>query len=257
MMAEKINIGGLYIHLVDIKDACNIVEDYIDKNKNAKSKKPIMVQAVNADTIIKANLYKDIANISNKADLALADGMPIVWISKFMKKRLKERVAGPDFFDYFNRISNEKGYSYYFLGATDDVMAKIISRMKSEYSNIQITGYYSPPFSDMDNELENENICNKISKLNPDVVWVGLGCPKQEKWIVNNKNRITASMIMGIGAVFQFYAGTLKRAPKFMQRTGLEWFYRLLKEPRRLFKRYIVNGPRFIHFIIKDKNQLI
>lgn len=256
-MVDRINVGGLYLDLVTLKDACKITEKYIDKNKNINNRNSMMIQAVNTDSVIKANLNKDIATVSNKADLALVDGMPIVWVSKFYKKSLKERVAGPDFFDSFNKIANKKKYSYYFLGATEDVLSKMIERMKNEYPNINISGYYCPPFGKMNDVNQNNEICKNINKFKPDVLWVSFGCPKQEKWIVENKNKIDTSLIMGIGAVFNFYARTIKRAPFFMQKTGLEWLYRLYKEPRRLFRRYIINGPKFFMYVIKNKDKLI
>jgi N-acetylglucosaminyldiphosphoundecaprenol N-acetyl-beta-D-mannosaminyltransferase len=221
---EKINIGGLLIDRVDINEACRITADFIEQKKVNKLK-PRMIQAVNTDSIVKANVSAETAKISNKADLALADGMPLVWVSKFMGKPLKERVGGPDFFQKFNEIADKCSYSYYFLGSTEEVVVEMIKNLGDKYSNIRISGYYCPPFSDMKNENQNFDICNRINRVKPDVVWVSFGCPKQERWIVENKERIDTAVIMGIGAAFEFTSGKVKRAPILLRRLGLECQY--------------------------------
>lgn len=250
---KRINIGGFNIDVVNINDACELVYNYISNTE--KNKKAIMVQAVNTDTIVKANINEELKAFANKADLALADGMPLVWASKFSEYKLEERVGGPDFFEEFNKIAHKNKISYYFLGCTEEVTKLLIENLKEKYPNIDVKGYFCPPFSDMEDEKLNDDIINRINKINPDIVWVSFGCPKQEKWIVKHKDRINTSMIMGIGAVFQFYAGTIKRAPVWLQKIGLEWFYRFLQEPKRLFRRYFIEGPRFIRYFIKYRNK--
>jgi N-acetylglucosaminyldiphosphoundecaprenol N-acetyl-beta-D-mannosaminyltransferase len=253
---ERINIGGLLIDRVDIKEACKITSDYIEEKKT-KEIKARMIQAVNTDTIVKANISAETAKISNRADLALADGMPLVWASKFMHAPLKERVGGPDYFEKFNEIANIKYYTYYFLGSTEEVVEKMIKNLKDKYPNIKIAGYYCPPFSDMKDENQNIDICNKINKYKPDIVWVSFGCPKQERWIVENRDHIDTAVLMGIGAAFEFNSGKIKRAPTLLRKIGLEWFYRFCKEPKRLWKRYFVEGPRFLIYVFKNKNRII
>ena len=253
---EKINIGGLLIDKVDIKEACIITADFIEQKK-INNMKPKMIQAVNTDSIVKANISDETAKISNKADLALADGMPLVWVSKFIGKPLKERVAGPDFFEKFSEIADRCSYSYYFLGSTEEVVTVMIKKLKDKHPNIRISGYYCPPFSDMKDENQNVNICNRVNLAKPDVVWVSFGCPKQERWIVENKERLDAAVIMGIGAAFEFASGKIKRAPILFRRLGLEWLYRVYKEPKRLWKRYFVEGPKFFVYIFKNKNRII
>lgn len=253
---EKINIGGLLVDRVDIQEACRITNSYIEHSKLNKVK-PKMIQAVNTDSIVKANISDDIAKISNKADLSLADGMPLVWVSKFMGKPLKERVGGPDFFEKFNEIADRYSYSYYFLGSKEEVVEEMIKNLRDKYSNIRISGYYCPPFSDMKDENQNVDICYRISIAKPDVVWVSFGCPKQERWIVENKERIDTAVIMGIGAAFEFVSGKVKRAPILLRKLGFEWLYRVYKEPKRLWKRYFVEGPQFFVYVFKNKNRVI
>jgi N-acetylglucosaminyldiphosphoundecaprenol N-acetyl-beta-D-mannosaminyltransferase len=250
---EKINIGGLLVDRVDIEEACRITADYVEQRKLNKVK-PRMIQAVNTDSIVKANIFEEMARVSNKADLSLADGMPLVWVSKFMGKPLKERVTGPDFFEKFNEIADRYSYSYYFLGSTEEVVEKMIKNIGDRYPGIMAAGYCCPPFGDMKDENQNIDICNKINAAKPDVVWVSFGCPKQERWIVENKDKINAAVIMGIGAAFDFVSGRVKRAPIVFQKAGLEWLYRVYKEPRRLWKRYFIYGPLFIKYVILNRN---
>ena len=242
----------MLVDRVDIQEACRITTDYIEQRKLNKVK-PRMIQAINTDSIVKANISDEIAKISNRADLALADGMPLVWVSKLMGKPLKERVAGTDFFENFSVIADSNNYSYYFLGSTEEVVEKMIKNIGDKYPGIKVAGYYCPTFGDMKDENQNIDICNKINAAKSDVVWVGFGCPKQERWIVENKERIDAAVIMGIGAAFEFISGKVKRAPIFLQKAGLEWLYRVYKEPRRLWKRYFIHGPLFFKYAILNR----
>lgn len=248
---NKVNIAGVRFDILTIDSTCKLMESYIIKNRNSASVKPKCIQAANVDAVVKAHIHDDMKRIVNKFDITIADGMPIVWFSRLLGNPLKERIAGPDLFSRFNEIANKNSFSYYFLGSTEETLEKLIKRLKSEYPNIKILGYYAPPYSDMKDFEENKSICDKINKVKPDVVWVSFGCPKQERWIFDNKENIETSVLMGIGAAFDFYAGTIKRAPLFMQKIGLEWFYRFLQEPKRLWKRYFVEGPLFVKYVIK------
>lgn len=252
---NRINIAGIMVDNLDMEQACRIANEFIQKSKVENQENKIkIIQSINTDFIVKANISEEVASIANCADLALPDGMPVVWASRLLKKSLKERIGGPDFFENFNKVANMNKYSYYFLGSTHDTVKKLIIKLNEKYPDIRIAGYECPPFSDMKCEDDNICICERINMNKPDVVWVSFGCPKQEWWIVKNKDHINASIISGIGAAFEFYAGNLKRAPPIMQRCGLEWFFRLLQEPKRLWKRYLIQGPIFVKYCLKHKN---
>ncbi|MBU3111052.1 WecB/TagA/CpsF family glycosyltransferase [Clostridium lacusfryxellense] len=251
---SRVNIGGILVDNVKMQEACMMAAEFIQQNKkNRYQNGAKMIQAINTDFIVKANKDKEVALISNITDLALADGMPVVWASRILKQPIAERVGGPDFFESFNKIANTNKYSYYFLGSTEETVENLIAELNRKYPDIIIAGYECPPISKMNDEQKNLNICERINYKKPDVVWVSFGCPKQETWIVKNKTNINTSIIMGIGAAFQFYSGNLKRAPLIMQKMGFEWFFRLLQEPRRLWKRYLVQGPLFISYLLTNK----
>jgi N-acetylglucosaminyldiphosphoundecaprenol N-acetyl-beta-D-mannosaminyltransferase len=253
-LMSRVNICGILVDVINIAQACDITKNYIEQNKmKGTIDAAKMVQAINTDFIVRANSDKETELIANSADLALADGMPVVWASKLFNKSLPERIGGPDYFQSFSRISNTNKYSYYLLGSTEATVKKIITKLNKEYPDIAILGYECPPFSDMKNEEENIKLCERINKYKPDVLWVSFGCPKQEVWIAQNKCRIKASVAVGVGAAFEYYAGNLKRAPKFIQKLGFEWLYRLIQEPKRLWKRYLIKGPLFLKYCLKYK----
>ena len=142
------------------------------------------------------------------------------------------------------KVSVEKGYSHYFYGSTEETLEKLYKVLKHDYQGLQIAGMYSPPFRELSEE-EDEAIVNSINETNPDFIWVGLGAPKQERWMSAHQGRVNGFMI-GVGAAFDYFAGNIKRAPQWMQKCNLEWVYRLMQDPKRLFKRYWHTNMSFI-----------
>jgi N-acetylglucosaminyldiphosphoundecaprenol N-acetyl-beta-D-mannosaminyltransferase len=188
------------------------------------------------------------------ADILLPDGSGIILAAKALKIPLSEKVAGTDFFLEMNRMAQEHGgIRYFFLGATDDVLNLIRIRLEHEYPHIEFTGSYSPPFRKDFSEEENELMLSCIRKARPDVLWVGLSAPKQEKWIYQNLNKLEVSFCGAIGAVFDYYAGTKKRSSDFWINLGLEWLPRFLAEPKRLWDRNLKSTPIFLSWILKEK----
>ncbi len=182
-----------------------------------------------------------------KADLVIPDGIGVVIASRILGGKIPERIAGPDIFFSFSREMDKRGdCSYFFLGSTKEALGKIGERMKTDFPNIDVRGLYSPPFKEEFGEAENRKIIRLINDAKPDVLWVGMTAPKQEKWIYRNIDRLEVKCIGPIGAAFDFYAGTVKRAHPWFQRHGLEWLGRFLKEPGRMWKRYLVYGPIFM-----------
>lgn len=246
---EMVNIGQILFNRFSMKEACDAIKIHIDTN--SKKYNAIAIQAANVDSVVKSHINNDMRRVANKFHFVLADGMPIVWASKLKRKPIKERIAGPDFFCEFSKIANKYKYSYFFLGGADDTVIKIVNRLKSEFPDINVVGHYSPPISDMVDKEENEKIFRKINNCSPDFVWVSFGCPKQERWIIDNLHRLNTSAVMGIGAAFDFYSGNIKRAPEVIQKLGIEWLYRFSQEPKRLYKRYFIEGPKFFYYFIR------
>jgi N-acetylglucosaminyldiphosphoundecaprenol N-acetyl-beta-D-mannosaminyltransferase len=142
-----------------------------------------------------------------------------------------------------------KGYRHFLYGGAAGVLAKLSKKLRETYPTINIIGSYSPPFRNLTNE-EDIQVVQRINETRPDIVWIGLSTPKQERWMADHIGRLTAPVLIGVGAAFDFHAGTKKQAPRWMQRSGLEWFFRLITEPRRLWRRYLINNPAFLWLIM-------
>jgi N-acetylglucosaminyldiphosphoundecaprenol N-acetyl-beta-D-mannosaminyltransferase len=190
--------------------------------------------------------------INDGSFLIIPDGNSIVYAAKFLGTPLKERVAGPDLMEKFIEIAAYKGYKNFFLGAKEGVAKNMSEIFLKKYPKLKISGIYSPPFGDF-LKRENEKIINMVNKSKSDILWVSFGCPKQEKWILDFKEKLNVPISVGIGAAFDFLSDRIKRAPKVMQKLKFEWFYRFLQEPLRLWDRYFIGGFRFIRIILKQK----
>jgi N-acetylglucosaminyldiphosphoundecaprenol N-acetyl-beta-D-mannosaminyltransferase len=180
------------------------------------------------------------------------DGMPLVWLGKQAGHAHVDRVYGPDLMLAIMEKSQKEGYRHYFYGGADGVPELLKQKLQEKFPTIQVVGTYSPPFRPLSPE-EDQQIVEMINETNPDIVWIGLSTPKQERWMSSHVGRISAPVMIGVGAAFDFHAGLKSQAPRFIQRSGFEWLYRLVTEPKRLWKRYLVNNPLFIIGIVQQK----
>ncbi len=188
------------------------------------------------------------------ADWLVPDGVGILVASYLLGGDLRRRITGSDIFEKLSqKLNSKKGYKYYFLGSTESTLAQIKERMKSEYPNIKVVGTYSPPFKEKFTKKESLIMIKAINKKKPDVLWVGMTAPKQEKWIYQNKVYLRVKFIGAIGAVFDFYSGKIKRSHPIFRRLGLEWLPRLLNEPGRLWKRMFISAPIFLLDVVFGK----
>jgi len=184
------------------------------------------------------------------ADLIVPDGAGILLASKLLGGNIRNRITGTDIFMTLSHTLNRKsGFSIFFLGSSEENLSKIKKRMNRDFPNIKVTTH-SPPFKPEFSEEDNRQMIEAINQASPDVLWVGMTAPKQEKWIYQNKDKLNVKFIGAIGAVFDFYAGTVKRSSPWFQKHGLEWLPRLLQEPRRLWYRNLVSSPKFLFRVI-------
>lgn len=215
------------------------------------NKKPSYVVTPNVDHIVKLETDKEFQEVYKEADLILTDGMPLIWISKMKKTPIKEKVSGSDLFPEVCKLAANKGYKVFLLGAAEGVAAKAAENLKEKYKGLNIVGTYSPSYGFEKNEEEIQQIIKMINEVKPEVLAVGLGAPKQEKFLYNYRNQLNVPVALAIGASIDFEAGNIDRAPKWMQHRGLEWFYRLCKEPKRMFKRYLVDDMKIFKLVFK------
>lgn len=186
------------------------------------------------------------------ADWLIPDGIGLVLASRWLRGGIRERVTGSDIFSgVHERLSQRGGYSVFFLGSTEETLAEIRAQMRTDFPDLRVAGTYSPPFSTAYTAQENEAIVAAVNLAAPDVLWVGMTAPKQEKWIFENRARLNVKFAGAVGAVFDFYSGRVKRSHPVFQRLGLEWLPRLIREPRRLWRRMFVSAPWFAWHVLR------
>jgi N-acetylglucosaminyldiphosphoundecaprenol N-acetyl-beta-D-mannosaminyltransferase len=232
------NVLGIAIDVVNWNEALTRVSGW------AHARESRYVCLCNAHSVVTATRDRDFANVLDQADLAVPDGMPVAWMLRRQGHPQQERIGGPDLMWRYCDLAASRGEKIFLYGADDATRAALENRLREAFPKLRIVGSHSPPFRRLTTE-EDQQIVERINASGAQVVWVGLGCPKQERWMLAHRGRIEAVMI-GVGAAFDYLAGARKRAPRWMQDIGLEWLHRLYCEPHRLWKRYLVTNVLFI-----------
>ncbi|MCP4058033.1 WecB/TagA/CpsF family glycosyltransferase [Pseudoalteromonas sp.] len=213
--------------------------------KNVSEKRGSYICVSNVHMCMETFDNPDFKTIVNQADLVIPDGRPLFWVQRLIGHKDASQIRGQDITEEVCRLSDVGELTIGFYGGADDtVLSKLGNNLKQKYPNIKIAYQFSPPFRPL-NCSENKDVIKEINDSNVDVLFVGIGCPKQERWMAANRNNVNAVML-GVGAVFDFISGTKTHAPHWVQEIGLEWLYRLCCEPKRLWKRYLKQNPRFI-----------
>lgn len=242
-MIPVCNILGVDIAAIDM----DWTLDYIKKHLKELSGDYVCVS--NVHTTVTSYEDSEYCDIQNGGIMALPDGGPLSSVGRKRGHSKMARVTGPSLMGEIFNISAENEYRHFFYGSTEETLEKLSSKLDKKYPELQIAGIYSPPFRPITEE-EDEMIVKMINDTNPDFVWIGLGAPKQEKWMAMHQGKIQGLMI-GVGAGFDYYSENIKRAPEWMQDNNLEWLYRLIQDPKRLFSRYLKTNTKFIWLISK------
>lgn len=242
---EKQALLNTFINNVTMSETVEAIEQMIAADKKS------YVVAINVDVVMKIEADPYLKKIVDDADMVLVDGKPLVWISKLHEKPLKAKISGSDLVPLLCEISAKKGYSIFIIGGKDGIAAQARQRLEQKLPGSRIAGTYAPPFGFENDQEELDKINRMISEAHPDLLIACFGCPKQEKWIYENIEKYDAKVSVCAGATVDFLAGNVKRAPKWMSEHGLEWFYRFLQEPRRMFRRYFVDDMKIIGLIKK------
>jgi N-acetylglucosaminyldiphosphoundecaprenol N-acetyl-beta-D-mannosaminyltransferase len=212
----------------------------------------LIINTINAYSYVVAKNDKVFTEALIKSDILVPDGFPLVLAGKILKKVRLKKIAGAEVFEFYcKKINAEKGKCL-FMGSSEATLRLIRKRIQQEYPDINVE-FYSPPYKKVFSQEDNNIMIDVINKFNPDVLFVGMTAPKQEKWVHENNTKFKAKVVCSIGAVFDFYAGTNKRPANFWIKLNLEWFIRLLKEPKRLWKRYLIYSPIFFMDLLKYK----
>ncbi len=240
---ERINILNTTIDVLTMKETIDLVEKYIT------TKTPLHLMGVNADKINEVNANKLMSEIVNKCGVINADGASVVLASKYLKKPLPERVAGIDLMMNLVELADQKSYKIFLLGAKEEVVKKTKEKLIQKYPKLNVVGIRNGYFKEADWEMVSE----QIEKTNPDLVFVGITSPIKEYLIEYLQNKGHKEVFMGVGGSFDVISGNIPRAPLWMQKMNLEWLFRMLQEPKRLFKRYFVGNTKFINAVIHEK----
>lgn len=233
------------INVTDMPDTLAYIEGHIDELRGS------YICVCNVHTTVMSYENVHYRMVQNSAAMALPDGAPL---SKYSQKAGfgdAKRVTGPDLMSELFRISDQKGYRHFFYGSTQQTLDEMRTALQRDYPKIVIAGMYAPPFRPLTGK-EDQDVITRINNAKPDFVWVGLGAPKQEEWMYDHQGKLNAVSV-GVGAGFDYIAGRIKRAPRIMQMLCLEWLYRLLQDPRRLWKRYVVTNTKFIWYILRER----
>lgn len=241
LQIEKVNILGVDVCSIDMQTALHQIDQWVQNNE----KQYVCVTGVHG--IIESQRDADLLAIHNKAGMVTPDGMPLVWINKLYGKKHVSRVYGPDLMLAICGV--QSSYRHFFYGGNEGVAELLREKMLLQFPHLKVVGTFCPPFRPLTAE-EKIHIITTINEANPDIVWVGLSTPKQEKWMAEHLHQLNAKVLIGVGAAFDFHTGTKPQAPKWMQCSGLEWFFRVLTEPKRLWKRYLISNSLFIFFIV-------
>jgi len=237
---ERCEILGVNLTVTDYNGVVASIHEAIETNCQ------IRLNFSNVHVVMTAQNSPELMAALNHPDaLSQPDGMPLVWAMKTYGRKIKDRIYGPDTFELCMKRSTELGFKHFFYGSTEETLNLLQKNLLERFPDIGISGSYSPPFRPLTEEEEND-VANKINESGANIVWVGLGAPKQEIWVDKMAPKLSTPVVIAIGAAFDFHAGTVKQAPDWMQDHGLEWFYRLFQEPRRLWFRYLYYNPLYI-----------
>jgi len=244
---QRINVGGVLVDQVDLAGALDRVQGFLTNGRSNQ------VVTINLDFLSLAQTNQDFRQTLTEADLAVADGMPLVWLCRLYGTPLAERVAGVDLFSECCDLASAHGWSVFLLGAGPGIADQAALRLVERYPDLNVVGVYTPPLGPLGPE-EDARMLGKIREAAPDFLFVALGAPRQDLWIREHLDELHVPVSMGVGCVFDLLAGSVNRAPAWMQRAGLEWAFRLVQEPGRLWRRYLLNDlPMFVRLLLASR----
>jgi N-acetylglucosaminyldiphosphoundecaprenol N-acetyl-beta-D-mannosaminyltransferase len=238
---QRCDVLGVRVSAVNLDSAAARIDSWV------RSRQPHYVCITGVHGVMESQDNAELKRIHNLAGMVTPDGMPMVWANWLAGHKHVSRVYGPDLMLRVCEAGVSRGYRHYFYGGAEGVAELLRDRLTERFPGLQVVGTFCPPFRKM-TDAEDRSLIEQINATNPDVVWVGLSTPKQEMWMSAHLRKLSAPVMVGVGAAFDFHAGLKKQAPAWLQHTGMEWAFRLCTEPKRLWKRYLKNNPRFLWY---------
>ncbi|HZD01755.1 MAG TPA: WecB/TagA/CpsF family glycosyltransferase [Actinomycetes bacterium] len=246
---SRVDVLGVRVSAIDMDQALAEITRWVER----RERHYVCVTGVHG--VMESYRDPGLRRIHNASGLTTPDGMPLVWAGRWSGAKHVQRVYGPDLMLALCALAAARGWSSYFYGGAAGVPERLAERLAERFPGLEVAGSYSPPFREL-TPAEDAAIVARIEQAAPDLVWVGLGTPKQERWMAAHRDRLGAPVLLGVGAAFDIHAGLLPQAPRWMQRSGLEWLYRLSREPRRLTGRYLRNNPPFLLALLRRPPRL-
>ena len=243
---KSYRVLGVRVNAVQIQDVITRMEEWIARRDGCR-----YVAVTGMQGVTEAQHDSSFKTILNAAGLVVADGMPLVWIGRRHGFEMRRRVYGPELMETFCKETAKKGYRHFFYGGAPGVGVELAERFVARFPGMILAGTYSPPFRALTPKEDGE-IIEAIEGAQADIVWVGLSTPKQERWMYEHRERLKVPVLVGVGAAFDFHSGRVAQAPVWMREHGLEWLFRLLREPRRLWRRYLVYGTEFAALVLLE-----
>jgi N-acetylglucosaminyldiphosphoundecaprenol N-acetyl-beta-D-mannosaminyltransferase len=251
MINNKNNSSCLYVigTRIDLVQIPYVVERISGWIENKELGNYIVVS--NAHDVVTGKKDDKVKKAANASSLTVPDGISLVLLARLMGCHIKKRVYGPALMLEFLKLSELRGYSNFFYGTTQETLSLLVNNLRFKFPNIKIVGMHSPPFRPL-NEAEDKEIIDIINRVSPDILWVGLGTPKQQLWMYGHKDKLRVPVMVGVGAAFDFLAGIKPQAPRWIGDNGFEWLFRLATEPKRLWRRYLLDYPLFFYYVLRD-----
>jgi N-acetylglucosaminyldiphosphoundecaprenol N-acetyl-beta-D-mannosaminyltransferase len=237
---------GVRVDAVQIPDVISQMEDWIHQRNACR-----YIAVTDMHSLMQARHSQSFKKILQDADLVVPDGFPLVWLGRRRGFALRRRVYGPELMERFCQETAARGHRHFLCGGAPGVAEDLAARLAARFPGLQIAGAYCPPFRPLIRE-EDEKVVSLINAARADIVWVGLGAPKQERWMAEHCSRLSASVLVGVGAAFDFHTGRVAQAPRWMREHGLEWLFRLSREPGRLWRRYLIYGTEFVALVLLE-----
>ncbi|MEU8222863.1 WecB/TagA/CpsF family glycosyltransferase [Kribbella sp. NPDC048915] len=242
--AQRVDVLGIHVSVTNLDHTVETFAGWIERGERH------LVCVTDMNALLHARADERLSVVYNTSGLTVPDGMPLVWAGRRAGFSQMDRVAGPDLLERVVAESAERGWTQYFYGGAEGVAEELARRFQDRHPALKVLGVECPPYRPLTDAEDAETVA-RLNEAAPDIVWIGLGAPKQERWMADHRDRLNATVLIGVGAAFDFHTGRLDRAPRWMQRAGLEWSYRLYKEPRRLWKRYVLGIPRFLLGVLR------
>ncbi len=244
--AGRFDVLGVPVSAIDMAEAVSTIDGWI------RARTPHYVCVTGVHGVMESQRDEDLRGIHERAGMVTPDGMPLVWLAHLDGWRHVERVYGPDLMLACCERSRATGARHYFFGGAEGIADRLAARLAARFPGLAVAGTFCPPFRPLTPD-EDERLVDTINAANADIVWVGLSTPKQERWMAAHVGRLQAPVLIGVGAAFDFHAGVKRQAPRWMQQRGLEWCFRLASEPRRLWRRYLINNPAFVWSVTRSR----